>query len=289
MTAVYNLFRAVANDKQAGSTPCCPLSSTIPISADAYLPVRRRERQKRFRDKQKQLKQEGSATQAVLQAAASAPGGFDAASALQHAHSLAAYGIADPAAIAQAIMAIALPESGYSGKASQPAANAQQQQLPAEPSFDGIADDGAGQLLAGAQAAAAAAHAAMLTSGGVGPSTAPRAAKRMRMALAAASGGGAASGGTDVDVNVDVGADVGGDDSTNGDAERPSPDAEGREELHAMSSQLAAGFCEATSALDARACAAVLRGFLASVRGALGDEVHARVHVLHAGAVKQDQ
>lgn len=63
-----------------------------------------RERQKRFRDKQKSLRQD-SGTHAVLQAAAAAPGGFDAASALQHAHSLAAYGIADPTALAQAIFA----------------------------------------------------------------------------------------------------------------------------------------------------------------------------------------
>ena len=63
-----------------------------------------RERQKRFRDKQKALRQDNG-THAVLQAAAAAPGGFDAASALQHAHSLAAYGIADPAAIAQALFA----------------------------------------------------------------------------------------------------------------------------------------------------------------------------------------
>lgn len=67
-------------------------------------PLTGRERQKRFRDKQKALRQD-SGTHAVLQAAAAAPGGFDAASALQHAHSLAAYGIADPTALAQAIFA----------------------------------------------------------------------------------------------------------------------------------------------------------------------------------------
>ncbi|KAK9831337.1 hypothetical protein WJX81_003564 [Elliptochloris bilobata] len=205
------------------------------------------------------------------EAAAAAPGGFYAANALQHAHSLAAYGIADPAAVAQAILASqaasqAANAAGFpftytaspGAGATPPAAAATLDAV-----TDGLAEGGSvdGLLAERAQAAAA----ASTPDPTAPPAPAPR-AKRARPAVTWGSSS------LEVDIGQASTGTPSGATPRGRDTGASALDSDAREALSALSKRLAQGFCAETAELDLRARAAVLRGFLGSVRETVGDE-----------------
>jgi hypothetical protein len=268
----------------------------------------RRERQKRFRDRQKAARNDSTrVAQSALHAAAS--GAFDTAAVLQHAHGLAAQGVSDHAAIAHALLASSAAAAAAAAAGLRPQSagasalellNAGLAAMPsrsngslgagatAPPSVSGsdvavVAMGGgvgasAGQSApgdAGAQgrAPAMAEHAA---AGGRGGARAGPPAPEPDQAPAAVERAGARAqraptepGGERALARVE--SAIAGSTGQGG-----AGSAAGRADKQELAEGLAALFCKAVAGLGARERVAVLRAFLASVRGAVGDEARPR-------------
>ncbi len=266
----------------------------------------RRERQKRFRDRQKAARTDARATQSALHAAAS--GAFDTAAVLQHAHGLAAQGVSDPAAIAHALLASsAAAAAAAAGLRPQSAGasaiellNAGLAAMPsrsngslgagatAPPSVSGSdvavvamgggAGASAGQSVPGdagtqGRAPAMAEHAAAGARGGARagppapePDQAPAAVERAgaRVQRAPTEPGGERA-------LARIESAIAGSTGQGG-----AGSAAGRADKQELAEGLAALFCKAVAGLGARERVAVLRAFLASVRGIVGDEARPR-------------
>jgi len=258
----------------------------------------RRERQKRFRDRQKAARCDARVTQSALHAAAS--GAFDTAAVLQHAHGLAAHGVSDPAAIAHALLASsAAAAAAAAGLRPQSASPGALELLNA--GLAAMPRGGNGSLGAGATAPPSVSGsdvAVLATAGSAGASAgqgAPRGAgapggvPALAERAAARGRGGAGAGPPAPELDhapatvEGAGARVtepGGERAlariesaiAGSTGQGGTGSAAGHTDKQELAEGLAALFCKAVAGLGARERVAVLRAFLASVRGIVGDE-----------------